>query len=123
MDAPSPSAAPHGAAYDRLVARFTRIGTLGEAAAMLGWDAAAVMPPGGAASRGDQLAVLAGLAHGLLVAPEVADDLAEASDGADGATDGHDGWDAANLRLMRREHARATALPASLVEAEARANS
>ena len=33
------------------------------------------MPPGGAAARGDQLAVLAGLAHALLVAPEVAEDL------------------------------------------------
>ena len=37
-----------------------------------------MMPPGGGAARGDQLAVLAGLAHDLLVAPEVADDLAEA---------------------------------------------
>ena len=37
---------------------------------MLGWDAAAMMPPGGAAARGDQLAVLAGLAHGMLTAPE-----------------------------------------------------
>ena len=45
---------------------------------MLGWDAAAMMPPGGGAARGDQLAVLAGLAHGMLTAPEVADDLAEA---------------------------------------------
>jgi carboxypeptidase Taq len=104
------------AAYARLEARFARIATIGEAAAMLGWDAAAVMPPGGAAARGDQLAVLAGVAHGLLVSPEVADDLAAADEPADP-------WQAANLRLMRREHARATALPASLVEAEARANS
>ena len=104
------------ASYERLEARFARIATIGESAAMLGWDAAAVMPNGGAAARGDQLAVLAGLAHGLLVAPEVADDLADA-----GTTD--DPWEAANLRLMRREHARAVALPADLVEAEARANS
>ena len=33
---------------------------------MLGWDAAAMMPPGGGAARGEQMAVLAGLAHGLL---------------------------------------------------------
>ena len=103
-------------AYQRLEDRFARIATIGEAGAMLGWDAAAVMPPGGAAARGDQLAVLAGLAHSLLTAPEVQDDLEEA-----GAPE--DAWNAANLRLMRREHARATALPASLVEAEARANS
>ena len=103
-------------AYHRLQARFARIATIAEAGAMLGWDAAAVMPPGGASARGDQLAVLAGIAHSLLIAPEVATDL----DLAQGAAEP---WEAANLRLMQREHARATALPHDLVEAEARANS
>jgi carboxypeptidase Taq len=102
--------------YQRLEARFARIATIAEAGAMLGWDAAAVMPPGGAEARGDQLAVLAGVAHSLLTSPEVAADLAEAETP-------DDPWQAANLRLMRREHARATALPFELVEAEARANS
>ena len=106
-------------AYDRLVERFARIATIGEASAMLGWDAAAVMPPGGGTARGDQLAVLAGLSHGLLTAPEVADDLAAAeATGID-----PDPWRAANLRLMRHAHTRATALPNALVEAQARANS
>jgi len=108
----------HTDAYARLVARFARIATVNEAAAMLGWDAAAVMPPGGAAARGDQLAVLAGLAHGLLTAPEVADDLAAAQ-----APPPADPWDEANLALMAHAHRRATALPADLVEAQARANS
>ena len=103
-------------AYARLTARFARIATIGEASSMLGWDAAAVMPPGGGAARGDQLAVLAGLGHGLLTAAETADDLAQADAGPDE-------WDAANLRLMRHAHVRATAVPADLVEAQARANS
>ena len=107
------------AAYARLVARFARIATIEEASGMLSWDAAAMMPPGGAPSRGDQLAVLAGLAHGLLVAPEVADDLAR----AEAAGPDPDPWRAANLRLMRHAHTRASALPADLVEAQARANS
>ncbi len=102
--------------YDRLTARFARIATLSEVSGMLDWDAAAVMPPGGAASRGDQLAVLAGVAHGMLTAPDVAADLAA-------ATAPPDPWHQANLELMRHTHARATALPADLVEAEARANS
>src|SRR5580658_3125731 len=97
-------------AYDRLTDRFARIATIGEAGAVLGWDAAAMMPPGGGAARGDQLAVLAGLAHGMLAAAEAA--------GPD-----PDPWRAANLRLMRHAHTRATALPADLVEAQARANS
>lgn len=106
------------AALARLVARFARIATVGEAGAMLHWDAAAVMPPGGAAARGDQLAVLAGLGHELLVDPAVADDL----DAAESAGPPADPWVAANLRLMRHAHTRATALPLSLVEAQARAN-
>ncbi len=103
-------------AYARLTARFARIATINEASAVLGWDAAAMMPPGGGAARGDQLAVLAGLAHGLLTAPEATDDLAEAYAGTEG-------WDAANLGLMRHAHIRATAIPEDLVEAQARANS
>jgi carboxypeptidase Taq len=109
------NAAP--AAYARLVARARRIATIGEAAAMLGWDAAAMMPSGGAAARGDQMAVLAGLAHGLATEPQVADDLAAAESAPPADT-----WDAANLRLMRHAHTRATALPQDLVEAQARAN-
>lgn len=106
------------AAYQRLTARFARIATIQEAAAMLGWDAAAMMPPGGAAARGDQLAVLAGLAHAELIAPQVADDIAAAE-----AVPPVGPWEAANLRLMRHAHTRASALPGTLVEAQARENS
>jgi len=101
-------------AYQRLATRFARIATLGEAQAMLHWDASAMMPPGGGAARGEQLATLAGLAHELLIAPEVAEDLAAAT--AEGE------WEGANLALMHRAHARAMALPTALVEAAARAN-
>ncbi|MGG5810726.1 carboxypeptidase M32 [Falsiroseomonas sp. CW058] len=106
---------PDNAAYARLKARFARIGALGEAAGILHWDASAMMPPGGGNARGEQLAALAGVRHELLTAPQVADDLAAAEAG--------DEWDAANLALMRRAHARATALPVDLVEACERANS
>jgi carboxypeptidase Taq len=82
---------------------------------MLGWDAATVMPPGGAAARGDQLAVLAVLRHAHLTAPEVEADLA--------AAETSDPWQTANLSLMRRSFARARALPPDLVEAQAKANS
>jgi carboxypeptidase Taq len=97
-------------AYTRLTERFARKALLDEAASMLGWDAAAMMPAGGAAARGEQMATLAGLSHELLTAPEIADDLAQ-------ATAPNDGADAANLALMREAHARATALPRRLVEA------
>lgn len=105
----------HNAAYDRLKARFARIAALGEAAAMLQWDASTMMPRGGGESRGEQLAALAGLAHELLTAPVVEEDFEIAR--AEGE------WERANLALMERAHARATALPTELVEATARANS
>jgi carboxypeptidase Taq len=80
-------------AYERLTARFRLIGTIGECSSMLGWDAAAIMPPGGSTARGDQLAVLAVLRHQHLIAAEVEADLA--------AAETNDTWDAANLQLMR----------------------
>jgi carboxypeptidase Taq len=109
------SNAVSNAAYGRLRARFGRIGAINEAAGILHWDASAMMPPGGGNARGEQLAALAGVAHELLVDPRVAGDLADAV--AEGE------WEQANLALMRRAHARATALPVELVEAAARANS
>lgn len=106
-------------AYLRLCQRFCRLAVLGEAEGLLSWDAAAMMPPGGGAARGDQLALLVRLAHEMLTAPELAADLAEAE--AEGAV--ADPWRVANLGLMRRAVRRAEAVPGALVEAAARANS
>ncbi len=104
-------------AYQRLVARFARIATVNEASSVLLWDAATMMPKGGAAARGDQLAELAVIAHGLLIEPATAGDLDEAEAVGVGA----DLWQRSNLRLMRHAHARATALPSGLVAARTRA--
>lgn len=103
------------AAYQRLTQRAARLAALGEAQAVLHWDASTMMPRGGGAARGEQLAALAGLSHDLMTAPAVAEDLA--------AAEATDPWAVANLDLMRRAHRRATALPTALVEAAARANS
>ena len=105
-------------AYDRLAAHFARIATVGEAIAMLSWDASVMMPPGGAATRGDQLAVLSGLVHELTTARQLGDDLAEAEQAPPAEP-----WAAANLRLMRHRYLQSVALPSDLVEARSRANS
>ena len=106
-------------AYDRLKTRFARIATIDECASVLGWDSATMMPPGGGPARGDQLAVLAGIAHAEMTEASVADDL----DAAQSMIEDEDPWAAANLSLMRHAHTRATAVPADLVVAQARANS
>jgi carboxypeptidase Taq len=103
-------------AYQRLEQNFARIATLNEAASMLGWDGAAMMPVGGAAARGEQIATLAGLSHELLTAPAIAQDIAAAELP-------NDAWKARNLELMKEAHQRATALPRDLVEANVRARS
>ncbi len=103
------------AAYARLRDKAARIAALGEAASMLHWDSSAMMPRGGAAARGEQLAALSGIIHELSTAAAYADDLRAAT--AEGA------WEEANLALLRREHLRANALPTALVEASSRANS
>ncbi|WP_297443595.1 carboxypeptidase M32 [Acidocella sp.] len=100
-------------AYERLTQSFSRIACLNEAAAMLSWDASAMMPPGGAEARGEQLATLAGLAHEFLASPELGEDLAAAQPQGD--------WEDTNLALMRDAHIRATALPRDLIEASVRA--
>jgi carboxypeptidase Taq len=97
-------------AYQRLTQKFARIATLNEAASMLGWDAAAMMPGGGAEARGEQMAMLAGLSHELLTAPAIGEDLA-AADAPNEA------WAAKNLELMKERYQRATAIPQDLVEA------
>src|SRR5204863_139869 len=104
-------------AYTDLETRFGRLGAVEEAIAVLHWDAAAMMPPGGAAARSEQLATLRGIAHQLLTAPEIADllDAAEREAAALGP------WQRANLREMRRSWRYAAAVPADLVEAMSRA--
>jgi carboxypeptidase Taq len=96
-------------AYDCVTERFRTVATIGECMSMLSWDAAAVMPLGGSAARGDQLATLAGLRHQHLTAPGLAQDLAAAE--ATGP------WEEANLGLMRHAYVRGQAIPEKLVVA------
>ncbi|MFO1120194.1 MAG: carboxypeptidase M32 [Rhodospirillales bacterium] len=103
-------------AYPALQDRFRRIGALRDAEAMLHWDLATMMPKGGAQARGEQLAVLKGLRHGLLVATETGERLAAAAE--DPALDA---WQQANVREMRRQWTHATALSEAQVEALSRA--
>ena len=99
-------------AYSDLEARFRRMSALGEAAGVLHWDRAVLMPEGGAEARSDQLAALAMTRHEMIT-----DDLL--SDLLDQATDdvADDPWCAANLAEMRRDQLHACAVPADLVEA------
>lgn len=100
-------------AYAQLAARFAKLARLQDVAAMLQWDSAAMMPPGGAEARAEQLAMLKVMAHELLIDPASDDLLAE----AEAERESLDSWRRANLAEMRRSHLRAIAVPADLVSA------
>jgi carboxypeptidase Taq len=104
-------------AYAQLETRLRRVATLEEAIAMLHWDAAAMMPAGGADARAEQLATLRLLAHEQLTAPELGDLLSAAENEVGSLGE----WQRANLREMRRRWRHATAVPGDLVEALSRA--
>ncbi|WP_448189094.1 carboxypeptidase M32 [Azospirillum sp. sgz301742] len=105
-------------AYQDLERRFARISAIGGALGILGWDMQTMMPDGAAEGRAEQTATLSVLAHELMTAPELGDQLA-AAEGQGGLDD----WQAANLREMRRSHVQATAVPSDLVEATSKATS
>jgi len=99
------------AAYHELERTFKRLQAVNEAHGMLHWDMSTMMPPGGAESRGEQLAALAAVAHGQLTAARVGDLIDEAEHQG-----GLDGWQEANLKQMKRQWRSETAISEELVE-------
>jgi carboxypeptidase Taq len=105
-------------AYGELEQRFRRLSAVRDAAGMLHWDLAAMMPEGGHGARAEQLAALGVVAHQMLSNAKVGDLLDQAE-----AKNGLSNWQNANLGEMRRLYIHATALDEKLVEAMSKANS
>ena len=104
-------------AYASLESRFRRLSLLDEAAGLLHWDRAAMMPPGGAGGRADQLAELGLVRRELATDPRVAEWLDRAEDEAASLS----APQARNLALMRRSWRHAGAVAADLRDAALRA--
>jgi carboxypeptidase Taq len=97
-----------------LKSRLLEIGDLGYAAAVLDWDQATHMPPGGAQARGRQIGVLNRLAHEKSVDPALGrllDGLAR-----DAGKLPADGDDASLIRVARRDFEKAIRVPGNYVE-------
>jgi carboxypeptidase Taq len=90
--------------------RLATVSDVSSAASVLAWDRQTYMPEGGVGGRAQQLATLARLAHEMLVSEEVRELLEAAGHGEPGSEQ------AALLRIIRRDHGRATKLPPRLVE-------
>jgi carboxypeptidase Taq len=94
--------------------RLLEISDLNFSNAVLGWDQATYMPPGGAEARGRQAAMLSKLAHEKSVDPalgRLVDDLAPHGERLPYESD-----DASLIRVARRDFEKAIRLPADYVE-------
>ncbi|MBL8728101.1 MAG: carboxypeptidase M32 [Planctomycetes bacterium] len=99
-------------AYDLLLAHVREAHLLASTAALLAWDQETGMPTGAGDVRARQLELLARLQHERSTDPRVGDWLSSCE--ADAALLA-DADAAANVRELRRDHTRATRLPAALV--------
>ena len=98
-------------AYGELEDRFATMSHIGGALAVLHWDSATMMPPGGADARNNQIATLSEIAHLRLTDSKLPELLAE----AETEIDAGDEWQRANLREMKRSWEHANALDVDLV--------
>jgi carboxypeptidase Taq len=96
-----------------LKSRLQEVYDLGSATAALSWDQATYMPPGGAASRGRQLSVLASLAQQKFTDPAIGRLLDELQ--KYGESQPYDSDDAALLRKTRRDYEKQVKVPAAWV--------
>ncbi|MDQ5851868.1 MAG: carboxypeptidase M32 [Chloroflexota bacterium] len=99
------------AKLEDLKARLGEINDLESAAALLNWDQATYMPPGGAAARGRQLATLQQLAHEKFTDPAIGrllEDLQPYEESLPYESD-----DASLIRVARRNYERAVKVPPS----------
>jgi carboxypeptidase Taq len=92
-----------------LKTRLLEVNDLNSASALLSWDQATYMPPGGAQARGRQLALLSRLGHERLADPAIGRLLDSLAPWAEGQ--GADSDAAALVRVTRRDFDRATRLP------------
>lgn len=102
--------------WSALVEHVRRVETLESVMGTLGWDEQTMMPPKGAALRGEQQALLSRLVHEAITDERVGRWLAELEADTDPVK-------VACRRNLGREHARERRVPATLVDQLARAKS
>ena len=102
-------------AFDNLMAHARETQALAQVAGRLAWDQETMMPRGAAGQRAHEAGAMETVLHARRTDPRLAEWLAEATP--------PDAAGAAQLRLIRRDHERATKVPADLAAALARLTS
>ena len=103
--------------YEELMAFQRQTEALGQIAGRLGWDQETVMPEAAAPQRAEEMGALEEVLHGRRTDARMGAWLAAIDDAA------LDDVGRANMRIMRREYARATRVPVDLASALARKTS
>lgn len=98
---------------DELKSRLREVEDLSNASAVLSWDQATYMPPGGAPARGRQMALLSRLAHERFIDPAVGRLLDELQAHADSL--GPDDDDAGLIRKAQRDYEKSIRVPPQLL--------
>ena len=98
----------------KLKTRLIEIDDLHGAAALLYWDQATYMPPGGASARGRQMATLERLAHEKFTDPVIGNLLEELRPYEDSLS--YDSNEASLIRVTRREYEKAVKVPPAFTE-------
>jgi carboxypeptidase Taq len=106
---------------DRLNTRLADYSSLDALGYLLAWDQRTVMPPGGTVHRSEHLALVERLAHERLTDPEIGR-LLEQLELREASLD-PDSWEAATIRVARRDYLKAVQVPPELRGEMARAAS
>jgi carboxypeptidase Taq len=102
-------------AYSDLMAYQRQTEAIAMVAERLGWDQETMMPRGAAEQRSEEMAAMEGVLHARRTDPRIADWLGQA--------DATDDEGQAQLREIRRSHARMTKVPTDLAQELARVTS
>jgi len=108
-------------AFDRLTSRLADYSSLEALAYLLAWDQRTMMPPGGTAHRSEHLALLERLGHQTLTDPETGR-LLDELESREASLD-PDSWEAATIRVARRDYRKAVQVATDLRAEMARAAS
>ncbi|WP_454783228.1 carboxypeptidase M32 [Legionella sp. WA2022007384] len=98
-------------AYQQLEQHFKKYYDFENLAAIVSWDEASMMPPGGGKARAEALATLSAVQHDWLTNKKVGDLIKHAKE-----IDGLSLWQQKNLYWMEKEYLQATCIPVNLVE-------
>jgi carboxypeptidase Taq len=100
--------------YQELVRRGKEVAIIGSCAGLLGWDERTYMPRGGASSRAEQMAYMAGLAHQKSTDPKIGEILSELEKSPLMKDEFSDS--AVNIRETRHDYDKIVKIPQKLVE-------